>query len=409
MIAFCGSGKLLNYITNRLNHYSTILKTAFKLALLICSFPIVVFSQTTVNTNGSNQNAITTAVPFLNISPDARSGGLGEGGVAISPDANSAFWNPAKLAFVDAPQNVSLSYSPWMRQIFPDVNLAYMSFYNKLDDRNTIAASLRYFNLGSVDSYDANLNSLGTLHPNEFSFDVGLARKFGEGFSMGLTGRYIHSNLTQGLNVSGQQTSAANAVAADISMYYRSNSLEFSDEGSFAFGVNISNIGTKMAYSTTGQSYFLPTNLKIGIAQTMVLDTYNTLTFSFDVNKLLVPTPPIRDANGNIISGKDDNVSVVSGLFGSFSGAPGGFSEQLQELTFSPGFEYWYNHQFALRMGYFYENPNKGDRQYATFGIGYRWENLSLDMSYIAAREQNTPLANVVRFSLGYSFGSTKR
>ncbi len=369
--------------------------------------PGFAFSQTTaVNTNGSKMNAITTAVPFLNISPDARSGGLGEAGVAISPDANAAYWNPAKLAFVNEQSNASLSYSPWMRQVFPDVNIAYMSYFSKLDDRNTIAGSLRYFNLGSVDSYDDNLNSLGTLRPNEYSFDVSLARKFGEGLSMGLTGRYIHSNLTQGAVVNGEQTSASNSIAADVSLYYHTDSHTFSDEGNFAFGIDISNIGTKMAYAIGQPTYFLPTNLKVGIAQTINLDNYNQLTFAFDINKLLVPTPPIRDASGNIIKGSDDNVSVVAGIFGSFTDAPGGFREQFQEFAFSPGFEYWYNHQFALRMGYFYENPNKGDRQYATFGVGYRVDNISIDMSYIAGREQDTPLANVVRFSLGYSFGA---
>jgi hypothetical protein len=361
---------------------------------------------TTVNINGSKQNAITTAVPFVNISPDARSGGMGEAGVAISPDANSAYWNPSKLAFIEEPSNATLSYSPWMRQIFPDVNLGYLSYYKRLDDRNTIAASMRYFNLGSVDSYDDNLNSLGTLRPNEYSFDVSLARKFGDELSMGLTGRYIHSNLTQGAVINGQQTSASNAIAADISLYYHTASHMFSDEGSFAFGADISNIGTKMAYANAAPAYFLPTNLRVGIAQTVNFDSYNQLTFAFDINKLLVPTPPIRDANGNIIKGSDDNVSVVSGIFRSFTDAPGGFSEQFQEFDFSPGFEYWYNHQLALRMGFFYENPNKGDRQYATFGAGYRIDNISIDMSYIAGREQNTPLANVVRFSLGYNFGA---
>jgi len=381
-------------------------KKIYLLFLLIC---LSLATRAQVNVNGSKSSAITTAVPFLTISPDARSGGMGEAGVAISPDANSAYWNPSKLAFVTDQSNASLSYSPWMRQIFPDVNLAYLSFFKKLDDRNTIASSLRYFNLGSVDSYDDNLASLGVLRPSEFSFDVSLARKFGDNLSMGLTGRYIRSNLTQGVVVGGQQTSASNAVAADVSLYYHTNDHRFSDEGNFAFGVDISNIGTKMNYTKTGESYFLPTNLRIGVAQTMIFDSYNQVTFTVDMNKLLVPTPPLRDANGNIIAGKDDNVSVVSGIFGSFSGAPGGFTEQMQELSFSPGFEYWYNHKFALRMGFFYEDPNKGDRQYATFGAGFKMDNINLDLSYIAGREQNTPLANVLRFSLGYSFGGQVR
>jgi hypothetical protein len=376
------------------------------LFLFLSLFCLSFIASAQVNVNGSKANAITTAVPFLTISPDARSGGMGEAGVAISPDANSAYWNPSKLAFVSDESAASLSYSPWMRSVFPDVNLAYLSYYKKLDDRNTIAGSLRYFNLGSVDSYDNNLTSLGTLRPNEFSFDLSIARKFGEGFSMGLTGRYIRSDLTQGAVINSTQTSASNAIAADVSLYYRTNDRSMSDEGSFAFGVDISNIGTKMNYTTAGQAYFLPTNLKIGVAKTMAFDSHNTVTFTVDMNKLLVPTPPIRDADGNVIKGKDDNVSIVSGIFGSFTDAPGGFSEELQELSFSPGFEYWYDQKFALRMGYFYENPNKGDRQYATFGVGFKQDNLNFDFSYIAGRENNTPLANVLRFSLGYSFGS---
>jgi len=345
---------------------------------------------TAVNANGSRGNAITTAVPFLDITPDARAGGMGEAGVATSPDASSTFWNPSKLA-----------YSPWLRQITPDVDLGYLSYYKKLDDRNTIGFSMRYFNLGSVDSYDNNFTSLGTLYPNEYSFDVSLARKFGEGFSLGLTARYIHSNLSQGASENGQQTTAANGFAADASMYYRSAS-------NFSFGVDISNIGTKMSYAIGQPDYFLPTNLKIGVAQTVDMDELNKITFTVDMNKLLVPTPPIRDANGNITSGKNDNVSIVDGIFQSFTDAPGGFSEELEELSFSPGVEYWYNKQLALRAGYFYENPNKGDRHYATLGVGYRFDNLGIDFSYVAASEQSTPLAGVVRFTLNYSFGATK-
>jgi hypothetical protein len=383
-------------------------KNLFLNLSLFC-LPFIAGAQvTTINTNGSKANAITTAVPFLTISPDARSGGMGEAGVALSPDANAAYWNPAKLAFVTDQNNASLSYSPWMRQIFPDVNLAYLSYFKKLSDRNTIGGSLRYFNLGSVDSYDNILNSLGTIRPNEFSFDISVARKFGEDLSMGLTARYISSNLTQGVVADGQQTSVSKAFAADVSLYYNTANSRFVDEGNFAFGVDISNIGTKMNYNLTGPSYFLPTNLKIGVAQTMAMDNLNKITFTVDMNKLLVPTPPLRDANGNITAGRDNNVSVVSGIFGSFTDAPGGFSEQLQELSFSGGFEYWYDHKFALRTGYFYENPNKGDRQYATFGAGFRLDNINLDLSYIAGRESNTPLANVLRFSLGYSFGAAK-
>jgi hypothetical protein len=374
----------------------------FFLSLIFLAVTGMCFAQGTVNTNGSYKNAISTAVPFLTIGPDARSGAMGEAGVALSPDANSVYWNPSKLAFVDEPSSVTLSYSPWMRSITPDVNLAYLSFFKKLDDRNTLGASLRYFNMGTVNSTDENAVSLGPIKPNEYSLDISLARKFGEGFSLGLTGRYIHSNITQGGVVAGVQTNASNAIAADISLYYAKQKRN----GTLSYGVDISNIGTKMQYSSNGPQYFLPTNLKLGIARAIDIDEFNQFTFAFDINKLLVPTPPIRDANGNITSGTDDNRSVVSGIFGSFTDAPGGFSEELQEISFSPGIEYGFNKTFFMRAGYFYENPNKGNRQYTTLGAGVHYSNIVFDFSYLATDANKSPLANVLRFSLGYNFGA---
>ncbi|MFD2874581.1 type IX secretion system outer membrane channel protein PorV [Mucilaginibacter ximonensis] len=364
------------------------------------------------NTNGSSSaNAIPTAVPFLNISPDSRSGAMGEAGVAISPDVNANYWNPSKLAFLDTAANaVSLSYSPWLRHLVPDVSLSYLSFAHKLDNRNTIGASLRYFNLGSIQLIDANQNEQGTYRPSEFSFDVSFARKFGNDFSLGLTARYIHSDLSNQSFASGggQQTKAGNAFAADISMYHTSNVQQFGKDASFSYGVNISNIGTKMSYTDVGPSYFLPTNLKLGIANTINIDDLNQFTFAFDINKLLVPTPPIRDANGNIIKGKSDDVSVPAGIFGSFTDAPGGFSEEFKEITFSPGVEYVYDQQFAIRAGYFYENPAKGGRQYVTMGLGLKYDVFRFDFSYLAATQQASPLANTLRFTLALNFGATK-
>jgi len=358
------------------------------------------------NTNGSSTNAITTAVPFLTISPDARSGAMGDAGVAISPDVNTTYWNPAKLVYLESNTNLSLSYSPWLRNIVPDVNLGYLSFAKKIDERGSFGASLRYFNLGTIELFDANQNAQGTYKPNEFSIDASYARKFGDNFSMALTGRYIHSDLTNGI-VNGSQTKAANGIAADVSLYLKNPAQQFGKDALFAFGVDISNIGPKLSYTTTGNCYFLPTNLKIGIANTWYLDDENEVTFAFDVNKLLVPTPPIRDANGNVISGKDDtNQSVVSGIFGSFTDAPGGFSEELKEINFAPAFEYWYNKEFALRAGYFYENPDKGNRQYFTLGAGFKYSDFKLDFSYLIASQNQSPLANTLRFSLGYNFGS---
>lgn len=357
------------------------------------------------NSNGSSANAITTAVPFLTISPNARSGAMGDAGVALAPEVNDTYWNPSKLVYLDEPTNFSLSYSPWLRNLIPDINLAYLSFSQKLDERNTIGASLRYFNLGKIELFDSNQNPQGTYNPNELSLDVCEARKFGDNFSLGLSARYIYSGLTNGISVNGSQTNSASGFAADVSMYYKSPAQQFGKDALFAFGADISNIGTKMSYVEGGQKYFLPTNLRVGAANTFFLDSFNQLTITLDLNKLLVPTPPIRDVNGNIIAGKDDNRSVVSGIFGSFSDAPGGFSEEIKEISYASGVEYMYNKIFALRAGYFYENPDKGNRQYFTLGAGFKYSEFNLDFSYLAASQQNSPLANTLRFSLGYSFG----
>lgn len=361
-----------------------------------------------INVNGSASNAITTAVPFLAISPDARSGALGDAGVAISPDANAAYWNPSKLAFLESNGGVSASYSPWLRQLLPDVNLAYVSYTRKLNERDAVAFSLRYFNLGTSQLYDANQVSLGTYQPVEFSMDASFARKFGEDFSLGLTVRYIQSNLSNGTIAQGQGNNGY-SIAADASLYVKKPTQQFGNDALFAYGIDVSNIGSKISYSNIGQKYFLPINLKIGAANTWYLDDINELTVTLDLNKLLVPTPPIRDNSGNIIAGKDDNISVVSGILGSFTDAPGGLKEELQEITYSPAFEYWYNKQFAVRAGYFYENPNKGNRQYLTLGSGIQYHDIDINFSYLVASQNKSPLANTLRFSLGYSFKERKQ
>ena len=373
--------------------------------------PSLVMSQTTgTNTNGTNSSAIPTAVPFLNITPDSRSGAMGEAGVAISPDVNANFWNPAKLAFLQNNNDIALSYSPWLRQLVPDISLSYLSYAHKIDERNSIGLSLRYFNYGTIQLTDANQNNEGTYSPNEFSINGAYSRKFGDEFSLGLTMGFVHSNLSNAFfsGASGQQARAGNALAAGVSLFYTSLTQEFGKDAIFSFGANVSNIGSKISYSDTGPSYFLPANLKIGFANTWNMDDYNQLTVTFDLNKLLAPTPPIRDANGNIIKGTDDNVSVVSGIFGSFTDAPGGFSEELQEINVSPGIEYWYNQQFALRAGYFYQNPNKGGAQYMTFGVGFKYSDYTFDFSYLAASQQNSPLANTLRFTISANFGGNK-
>jgi hypothetical protein len=365
--------------------------------VITCSITFGICNHTfaqTISTNGSTSTAIPTAVPFLTVSPDSRSGAMGDAGVALSPDVNATYWNPSKLAFIEDKTSLSLSYSPWLRHLLPDVSLAYLSFAKKLDDRNAFGASLRYFNLGTIELFDQNQTAQGTYQPNEFSIDGSYARKFGENLSLGLSLRYIHSNLSNGAFVQGQQIKAANALAADVSLYYKSKGEQFGKDALFAFGVNISNIGSKIGYTDGGQKYPLPTNLKIGASDTWNLDEYNQLTLALDLNKLLVPT---------VTTGTDQ--SVVSGIFGSFSDAPGGFSEELQEVSLSPAVEYWYNKQFAIRAGYFYENPNKGNRQYLTLGAGLKYNSLVFDFSYLIASQDQSPLANTLRFTLGYKFG----
>ncbi|MFI5137935.1 MAG: type IX secretion system outer membrane channel protein PorV [Sphingobacteriales bacterium] len=373
--------------------------------------PSLAIAQTSgVNTNGTNSTAIPTAVPFLNITPDSRSGALGEAGVAISPDVNANYWNPAKLAFLESDDAVSLSYTPWLRQLVPDINLAYLSYAHKLDDRNTVGASLKYFNYGTIQITDNQGTNQTTFNPNEFSLNASFARKFGDELSLGLTAGYIHSNLSNQSFASGTsvQANAGNAIAAGVSLFYTKKLQEFGTDGIFSFGTNISNIGSKISYSAQGPKYFLPANLKIGAADMVNLDDYNQLTFTLDFNKLLVPTPPITDSNGNIIKGQSDNISVPAGIFSSFTDAPGGFHEELQEITISPGIEYWYNQLFSLRAGYYYQNPNKGNEQYLTMGVGFKYEGFQFDFSYIAASQQSSPIANTIRFTLTANFGGEK-
>jgi hypothetical protein len=263
--------------------FSYIKTTFFYIILLLPAFAI---AQTNTN-GGSNLTSIPTAVPFLNISPDSRSGSLGDAGVALSPDANANYWNPSKLAFIDSSANtISLSYSPWLRHLVPDVSLSYLSFAHKLDDRNSIGASLRYFNLGSIQLTDFQSNDQGTYRPSEFSIDGSFARKFGENFSLGLTVRFIHSDLSSQSFASGstQTTKAGNSVGVDVSMYHRKQTQQFGLDAQFAYGINISNIGPKITYSDVGPSYFLPTNFKVGFANTLNLDNDNQVTLTVDLN-----------------------------------------------------------------------------------------------------------------------------
>jgi len=366
--------------------------------------------------NDQIPNVITTAVPFLLIAPDSRSGALGEAGAALSPDANSLHWNPSKIAFAEQSTGISLSYTPWLRNLgVRDIGLAYVSFYQKFGKLQAFGASLRYFNLGSIIFTDVNGSTIGEYRPNEFAVDATYSRKLSERFSLGVTGRFIYSNLTLGQFVGATPTKAGVSAAGDISGYYvkpirkQGSNLR----NSLAFGFNVSNLGAKINYTNSALNNFLPTNLRLGTAYTLKLDEFNDVTFLFDVNKLLVPTPPyvVFDSTGRVITdGKDNNVPPLQGVFQSFGDAPLGGREELREYNIALGAEYWYDKQFALRAGYHNEHVTKGARQFLTFGAGLKYNVFGLDLAYLVPTRNgaNSPLTNTIRFSLKFDLRAFK-
>lgn len=359
-------------------------------------------------------NTITTSVPFLMISPDARAGGMGDAGVASSPDANSIHWNPAKLAFLEKNGGISISYTPWLRSLVSDINLGYVTGYKKLKNNQTLAGSLRYFSLGSIQFTDEVGNDIGTFNPNEFAVDLGYARLLSDNFSGGIALRYIHSNLTGGIVVQGNTSKAGNSVAADVSVYFQKDAEVGKKDAVIAAGFAITNIGSKISYTETGDKDFIPINLRFGPSLKLKLNDYNDLTFLLDINKLLVPTPPIYSDSVDpltneqqIIFGQSSDVSVASGIFQSFSDAPDGFKEELKEFNIAGGMEYWYDKQFAFRVGYFFESAQKGNRKYFTLGAGLKYSVFGLDFAYLIPTEQRNPLENTLRFTLSFDLASS--
>jgi Type IX secretion system protein PorV len=355
-------------------------------------------------------NAIQTVVPFLTIAPDSRAGAMGDAGVATSPDVYSMHWNPAKFAFIDGNAGLGISYSPCLRNLVPDINIAYLTGYKRIDSKQVLAASLLYSSLGDIPFTDEFGNLQRTFTPNEFAFDAGYSRLFSENFSGGIAFRFIYSNLTGGTYSGGVATKPGISFAADISGYYQKKISILSKDGQLGFGLNFSNIGTKMSYSASQTSDFIPMNMRLGTSATINIDHFNKLTATLDLSKLLVPTPPIYSSTNpdSIIKGKDPNVAVPVAIFQSFFDAPGGFKEELHEITYSFGLEYWYNNQFALRGGYFYEDPSKGNRKYFTAGAGFRLKAFTLDFSYLMPVAQNNPLAHTLRFSIAFDFNSLR-
>ena len=382
----------------------------------------VVGQISTTELSGRRLNTITTAVPFLMITPDSRAGGMGDAGVASSPDANSIHWNAAKLCFAQKKIGMSLSYTPWLRRLVPDINLGYLSGYTKLGKDQAIAGSLRYFSLGNIQFTDINGNNIGQFTPNEFALDVAYSRKLSERFSGGLALRYLFSNLTNNINVLGANTRPGQTVAADLSGYYNNPEIEMGQrKGTLSAGLAITNIGGKVRYSENADRDFIPINMRLGAGFMIELDKYNSISFLYDMNKLLVPSPPIyeRDSLGavvidpatgkqKILSGKDPDRPVVAGMFGSFSDAPDGFGEELRELTHSVGMEYWYDKLVAFRAGYFYEAPSKGNRQFFTLGAGLRYNVFGIDFAYLIPTIQQHPLQNTLRFTLIFDMDNFK-
>lgn len=355
------------------------------------------FAQNTAGQNGTK--TITTAVPFLLVAPDSRSGGMGEVGVAITDDANAMHWNAAALAFTENKMGFSMSYSPWLRALgIPDINLMYLSGYLNLGEKaGVIGTSLRYFSLGQIDFTDGLGQPIGSDKPNEFAWDVGYALKVTPDLSASISLRYIYSRLASNVGI-GDPIKPVNSVAGDIAFLYNKDMSIGSGAlpTTFRAGINISNIGPKVSYtSSTSDKDFIPINMRIGYAFIFHVDDYNSITFANDFNKLLVPSA----------GGRSDK-PLLDGIFGSFGDAEGGFSEELSEFNISAGFEYWYRELFSARLGVFYEDPQKGNRKFINLGAGIKYNVFGFHLAYLAPLQQNHPLQNTLRFTLTYDFES---
>jgi len=380
---------------------------------------ISIFSQgssSILSGQDTSRRPIITAVPFLLISPDSRSAAMGETGVATSPDINSVHWNNAKLSFLEKDYGFSVSYVPWLGNIVDDMSISYLSGYYKLDNIQSFGLNLKYFDLGEIQLTDNQGLSLGIENPKELSSSITYSRRLTENLGIGSTFRYIWSNLSG--SISGySDAKSGSSFSVDIGFYYKNDISINGKESIISFGSHISNIGGKITYGSVSNLDFIPVNFRIGSSLKTYFDQYNSLTFALDFNKLLVPSPPIYETDDQgdyvidpitnkpkILKGKDPNRSVLSGIFSSFSDAPNGFREELNEITISSGLEYLYKDLFALRFGYFHENNDKGARRFITMGAGIIYNNFSVDFSYISTVEQNHPLAETMRFSVAFLF-----
>jgi hypothetical protein len=345
----------------------------------------------------SSVKAQVSAVPFLLNAPDARSAAMADAGVAIAPDVNALSNNPSKLAFLENGYGFSFSYNPWLKGIISDINLGYLSGFYKLDERNTLGISMRYFSLGKIQLADANQQDLGFYHPNEFAVDATFARKFGHTLSIATTLRYINSDIGSGQLVAGNEVSSGTAVAADFSVFFNQETTFFGNSGIIAAGIYISNIGTKLSYTDAVIPLLLPANLKIGTATTFLFNEDSELSIAMDLNKLLVPERGDRYVN-------PEDFSVPEGIFYALFASNGGVKEKIKEVTVSSGIEYRYKKQFALRAGYAYGNPDKGNHSFITTGAGFKYKVVGVDLAYSLADQQHHPLASALRISILLNF-----
>ena len=378
-------------------------KFAFLFLALILTFQVKAQSNL-------KYNVVTTAVPILLVSPDSRAGAMGDVGVASTPDGNSSAWNPAKLAFLENKNaSMAMSYTPWMSKLVPDIDLAYVNYTKALSDRQGVSASLRYFSLGEINFTNEQGNSLGTFNPYEFYFDVAYALKLSDHWSAGTALRWIYSDIAQGQVVQGLQTKPGQSGAADLGFYYQGDytNIKGGRRQAWSAGIALTNLGAKIAYSESGNSDFLPTNLRLGGGYHLEIDDYNQMSVYLDLNRLVVPTPPEYGTNGEIVAGMDDNVTPLMGVFQSFNpGAkPGGLDELLQENIYNFGLEYKYDNFLFARAGYLHEHKLKGNRQYVTMGFGLAYNVFTIDMAYLipASPTTRSPLENTLRFSMAFN------
>lgn len=360
-----------------------------------------VFGQKTLD---NSFNPIITGVPSLNIAPDARGGGMGDVGAATDPDIASQYWNPAKYAFSYSKAGVGLSYTPWLRSLVKDIDLAYLSGYYKLGDSDlqALGASLRYFSLGEINLTDGSGNAMGTASPYEMAVDVSYSRKLSETFSGAVAFRFIYSDL----QAQDDGIQPGTSFGVDIAGYYNNYVMMGNSECLLGLGFNVSNIGPKISFDGGTTGTFIPTNLRLGGSFLMPLDDYNSLAFNLDLNKLLVPTRPntegMTSAEAQEAMDEYNDINSIAGIFKSFGDAPGGMAEEFKEITWSIGAEYAYNNQFFVRGGYYYENPDKGNRQYFSAGAGFKLNVFQLDAAYLISTVPNNPLDQTLRFSLSF-------